>query len=115
MPLTEKRAREALEKMRHKYRQAREAWELRRRDRELESALFTQGLQHEEIVANEKEIAADEAVETANMIRPLVRAATAATFRAIPTIEVATTHDDPAGHTRAELVERAARRDRRLG
>src|SRR3972149_4434344 len=59
MPLTEKRAREALEKMRHKYRQAREAWELRRRDRELESALFTQGLQHEEIVANEKEIAAD--------------------------------------------------------
>lgn len=104
-----------LRKMKHEienlYEDAYTSYEERRGYKDYESASFYRGWHHEanETESTQAQLDDDEALETLNLVRPIVNAALAATLQQIPQPEMAARRGDSKSRARAEATEQFLR------
>lgn len=87
-----------------KFKDATDSYKTRREEREFVNAMFYRGYQVPGAFSD-YDPAEDEIVRTHNIIRPIVRAATAATLRQMPNVAVPAARDDMTAMKRARNTE----------
>lgn len=97
-----------------KFQDAASAYRLRREEREFVNAMFYRGLQVPGPLSD-YDPAEDEVVRIHNIIRPIIRAATAATLRQMPNISCPAAKDDARSLKRAKNTELLCRSWTRSG